>query len=333
MKATLELTTSDCLAVRLLILDEMSRGGDPLSGAWHDGLWSLRRGLPEVLSSFLNEFSRTDGVGYCLLTGLPTKEFSLQATPQHWKEVSPEVTRAHGIALALLVSTLGDVFAWSTLQRGRLLQDVLPIAGEEGQQSGHGSSVELAWHTEDGFHELRCDYLALLGLRNPGVPTTLASIRDVTLSSHTVDVLREPRFLIYPDDEHLRQPLEQGVLETSHRHMRSLKQSPAAAGVLFGAYDAPFLRIDPVFMQALPGDRVAAEALRELIEALDACLQSIIVRPGDLLVVDNYVMVHGRAKYTPAYNGCDRWLKKALVTRDLRRSRTSRSSASARVLS
>ncbi|MFD1046061.1 fructose-bisphosphatase class II, partial [Kibdelosporangium lantanae] len=66
----------------------------------------------------------------------------------------------------------GDAFSWSTLQDGRLIHNVVPIEGDETEQSGHGQ-VLLEWHTEDGFHPYRCDYLLLFGMRNHDrVPNT-----------------------------------------------------------------------------------------------------------------------------------------------------------------
>ncbi|WP_435608638.1 hypothetical protein [Streptomyces sp. C10-9-1] len=216
---------------------------------------------------------------------------------------------------------------------GRLIQNVLPIAGEEDQQSGHGSDVLLEWHTEDAFHPYRCDYLALFGVRNHDrVPTTLASIRDVRLSAEARAVLSEPRFYILPDDGHLRQlaavrPDDPGLLP-----VREMRDNPEPVAVLFGGSDSPYLRIDPFFMRCAESDTEAEVALKELVVELERTQQDVVVDAGTLLVVDNYLAVHGRRAFTTRYDGTDRWLQKAVVTRDLRTSRAARESAAGRLV-
>ena len=102
--------------------------------------------------------------------------------------------------------------------------------------------------------------------------------------------------------------------------------------MLFGHPDQPYLRIDPVFMSAAPGDAEAAAALKALTGELQRQLVEVALDAGDLLVVDNYKAVHGRSAFTARFDGTDRWLKKAIVTRDLRRSRAHRRAAHDRVL-
>ncbi|MEK8144495.1 TauD/TfdA family dioxygenase [Streptomyces sp. M10(2022)] len=46
--------------------------------------------------------------------------------------------------------------------------------------------------------------------------------------------------------------------------------------------------------------------------------------PGDLVIIDNRVTVHGRTAFHPRYDGADRWLQRTYVTTDLRRSRDHR---------
>jgi L-asparagine oxygenase len=43
-----------------------------------------------------------------------------------------------------------------------------------------------------------------------------------------------------------------------------------------------------------------------------------VLEPGDLLVVDNAVAVHGRSPFTPRFDGTDRWLQRTMVVSDLR---------------
>ncbi len=44
---------------------------------------------------------------------------------------------------------------------------------------------------------------------------------------------------------------------------------------------------------------------------------SVVLEPGDLLVVDNNVAVHGRSPFSARFDGTDRWLQRAFVVTDL----------------
>lgn len=213
-----------------------------------------------------------------------------------------------------------------------MIQNVLPVEGEEAEQSGHGQ-VLLEWHTEDGFHPDRCSYLLLFGARNhDAVPTTLASVLDVRLTDEHREILSQERFLILPDNEHLHQLAAKDPNHPGLAQMREMRDNPKPVAVLFGAKDDPYLRIDPYFMRCVPGDSGAEVALKAIITELEGAIQDIAVGQGSLLIVDNYRAVHGRKAFKARFDGTDRWLKKLIAARDLRPSRGIRASSSSRVI-
>lgn len=292
----------------------------------------IAAGLPDDLNRFMRQFRLSETAAAVVVRGFQVDDAAIGPTPPHWsKQEDLASTRREEFFLTLVASLLGDPFGWSTLQRGNLVQNVIPISGEERQQSGHGSADQLEWHTEDGFHPYRCDYLGLMGMRNHGeVPTTYASVATLELPEEVMQVLSEPRFLIRPDDEHIRNA------RADIMHPRSTivqaADAPVPTAILFGGADRPYLRIDPYFMSAVPGDSLAEDALKLATEKLEASLQEIVVRAGELLFIDNFRAVHGRRSFRAAYDGTDRWLKKIVVSRDLRKSREIRDSADSRVL-
>lgn len=291
--------------------------------------------LPADLVRFLERFQRTEFAAAVAVTGLGVDDAAIGPTPSHWRaQPDRRSTFREEVFLVLLGSILGDVFGWATLQEGRLVHNVLPIASQEEEQSGHGSSTTLAWHTEDGFHPHRCDYLGLLSLRNDErVPTTLAAVDAVALTPEQRWTLAEPRFVIRPDNEHLHQHVREGA-EIDRVAARRLEawRNPAPVPVLFGDPARPYLRIDPFFMSSLPGDEQAAAALRAIVDQLEAAIEDVVLEPGTVCFIDNYRAVHGRAPFRARYDGRDRWLKKIVVTRDLRKSRAARERAEARVV-
>jgi Fe(II)/alpha-ketoglutarate-dependent arginine beta-hydroxylase len=329
-----ELSADETAVLEELLATPDAAQYDPGEQAFHDNAWQLLARVPFGLRHFLEEFRRNDSAAAFVLRGFGVDDVAVGPTPRNWAEAAATGrTRREEFFLALIGKCLGEVFSWPTLQSGRMIQNVLPIAGEEHQQSGHGSDVMLEWHTEDAFHPYRCDYLALFGVRNHDrVPTTLASIRDVSLPDATRKVLSEERFYILPDDEHLQQLAVERPDDPGLMRMREMRNDPQPVAVLFGAPDSPYLRIDPFFMRCVDGDAEAEVALKELVAELERAQQNVVVEAGTLLVVDNYLAVHGRRAFAARYDGTDRWLQKAVITRDLRRSRASRESAAARLV-
>jgi Fe(II)/alpha-ketoglutarate-dependent arginine beta-hydroxylase len=329
-----DLSTAELAELESLLTELNEAGHDPGREQLHDQAWALTARLPAGLREFLENFRLNDPAAAFMIRGLPVDDTVVGPTPAHWSAAASSIrTRREELFASLIGNCLGDVFSWSTLQDGRMVHNVLPVAGEEQAQSGHGSDALLEWHTEDGFHPHRCDYLGLFGVRNHDrVPTVLASIRDVDLPDGAKQVLSERRFHILPDNEHLQQLAERKPIHPGLLRMRQMRENPEPVAVLFGATDSPYLRIDPYFMTLAEVDDDAAQALKLLITELDRVRMDLVVEPGCMLVVDNYLAVHGRRAFQARYDGTDRWLKKVIVTRDLRKSRGDRDGASTRVL-
>ncbi|MFV0131640.1 TauD/TfdA family dioxygenase [Streptomyces sp. HMX112] len=238
----------------------------------------------------------------------PRLDENVGPTPSHWRLRGPVTTAAHDLWLAMVSTQVGDPVCWQTLQEGRLFNDVLPIQGQEHAQTGHGSLDNLDFHVEDAFDDARCDVLALLCLRNEDLTATTVATADGILEAGVKDheLLRQPRFAIRPDPEHLK---ESG----------SVDPSPAWRPVLFGG-SRPYLRVDPAYTTTAPEDHEAARTFSRLCRQLEGALVPIRLRPGDLVLIDNYQAVHGREPFQPRYDGTDRWLRKLTLTFDLQHS-------------
>jgi alpha-ketoglutarate-dependent taurine dioxygenase len=111
-----------------------------------------------------------------------------------------------------------------------------------------------------------------------------------------------------------------------------LLADPPKVGLLFGDPRHPYVRLDSDAVDRTLDDAEAMAALDRFMAAVDHQLRGIVLEPGDLLFVDNYRAVHGRRPFSASYDGADRWLKRVNITRDLRRSRDARISASDRVV-
>ena len=205
--------------------------------------------------------------------------------------------------LLTVARRLGQPVGYRPEHGGELVQNILPVRGSESRQLSTSSKVELLFHTEAAFHPHRPRYLLLLCLRgDPHASTTLASIREIVrmLPLGVRRTLFEPRFRTAADESYVgTRPTQLGL----------------ALPVLSGNWDQPNLVFDADLMVGI--DEEADAALRVLSSAVGSCHAAVTLEPGDLLVVDNSVAVHGRSPFTPRFDGTDRWLQRTFVVSDL----------------
>ena len=293
--------------------------------------------LPRRLRNCINDFRiKEPDCAICVISGYPIGHSKVGRTPEHWKlREGRSPAFEEEVYLMLCGSLLGDCIAWATQQDGHVVHDIFPIKGLEHEQLGTGSEELLWWHTEDAFHPLRGDYLGMMCLRNPDrVPTTFAPLTGIRLAPEQWQLLFEPHFTIRPDESHLLKnrgnPGDSEVAE-SYQQIEVMNTRSDKIAVLYGDSDAPYVRIDPYFMD--PADDPAAqEALDALIKAIEARLADVVLESGDLCFIDNFQGVHGRKPFKARYDGNDRWLKRINITRDLRKSRAARRAANSRII-
>jgi L-asparagine oxygenase len=306
----------------------------PTEPGFYDHDWDVADLLPPGVGRFLRNFRRSEPAGACVIRGFPVDDDAVGPTPAHWEaEGDGLTTGSQDQFLALCGLALGEPYAWATLQHGRMMPNVFPIKGDEQRLSGHGSEAFLVFHTDDAFHTDSCDYLMLFGIRNHGrVPTLISSIRDVRLSDDTWQVLFDDRFYIMPDDEHIRQLESRLPDHPALARAIQMRDDPKPVPVLFGRPDAPYLRLDGPYMRFVDDDPAAEQALTALLVELDRVKHPVVVEPGTLLVLDNHVVAHARESFTAKYDGTDRWLRKLVVSRNLRKSKSNSMPISRRVL-
>jgi len=281
---------------------------DPRSEAFVNAAGHANRMLPAVIHDALVDFvDQPHRSGALLLKGMPIG--TLPATP-----ATPTTTtlKDHTSEFSLLTVArrLGQPVGYEPELGGDIVQNLVPVQGSEHRQVSTSSKVELMFHTEAAFHPHRPRYLLLICLRgDPAAITTLSSIHEVLphLSPEVRDTLFQPRFRTAVDESYL------------HGRANVLG---APMAVLSGDHDLPTMVFDADLMVGT--DEAADEALQALSHAVESLRTGVVLEPGDLLVVDNAVAVHGRSPYTPRFDGTDRWLQRAFVVSDLRPSAADR---------
>jgi hypothetical protein len=239
--------------------------------------------------------------GYLLLPDLLTALLDgATPTPPDWERASgtvPAVDRA----LILIGESLGELMTWQNQQAGAVIHNIVPTREAELQQVGASSRSELVLHTEDAFHPDRANLVVLACLRNPDrVPTTVASVRHVQLSDEQWRQLSERRVAILPD--------------TSYGDTVPADSGPEAPAVATVWADDGIrcLRFDPAYSR-LPADEDFLAAYAALESGLTAARVDVALTPGDVVILDNDAVAHGRAEFSARYDGNDRWLKRVLV--------------------
>lgn len=283
--------------------------------SWDDLEW-LRQArhagchLPAELRAALRELRHdSPRSGFLHISGLPIDDAELPATPQ--VRDSAGLSWTPWSAMLLLVALqLGDVVGYRDEKNGALVHDVVPVPGMENTQSNAGS-VQLTLHVENAFHAFRPDYVALMCLRSghDGAGTLVASLRWVLdrLSDRDRAVLGESRFRTDPP------PSFTGASIADARH-----------AILQGHPDDPTLVYDVNATAAVdPEGAAAMESLRRL---LVAGARRVALQPGELVLLDNHVAVHGRDAFVPRYDGFDRWLQRCYIRHSGRHSAPMRQS-------
>jgi Fe(II)/alpha-ketoglutarate-dependent arginine beta-hydroxylase len=342
MQLRYTLDRSEVDAINSVAKRAASEHGSPEDSRFLNNAQLYAHELPRPVRAFLSDFRLSEPKnGYCVISGYPVDEAKIGPTPSHWKERrEPLTTVEEEMLLILFGSLLGDVIAWSTQQSGFIVHNIMPIKADEDEQLGTGSKQLLSWHNEDAFHPFRGDYIGMMCLRNPDqVATTIACVDKVDLSNEQKALLFENHYMIHPDESHLKKnrgtvaansPQEEKI-EASYQGIEKMRTEAQKVAVLFGGIDSPYLRVDPYFMPRVE-HQGAQEALDELIAAVDASIEEVVLQPGDYLFVDNFRAVHGRKPFNARYDGVDRWLTRINIARDLRKSRSARKSCTSRVI-
>ena len=261
-----------------------------------------RRGeLPASIRAQVEGFAAAPPPAGCLLLrGMPVGE--LPATPAHPTDPIAK-SQATELLLLTVAALLGEPVGYLPEHGGDVVQNIVPVKQSASRQTSTSSTVDLMFHTEAAFHPHRPHHLLLFCLRgDPQARTTVASIHAALpfLDPEVVDVLFEPRFRCAVDESYL--------------HGRSNVLGPPMA-VLSGDRTSPTMVFDQDLMVAV--DEEADDALSDLGIALARHHTGVVLEAGDLLVIDNHMVVHGRSPFTPRFDGTDRWLQRAFVVDEL----------------
>jgi L-asparagine oxygenase len=261
----------------------------------------------------LIDFRRnSNDTGTLLIRGFPTDPV-LPTTPPDGRVAPFKRTMVSEYILLLTMMHLGEPIAYQDEKEGALIHNICPVKGREQNQENVGS-VFLGFHCENAFHPYRPDFIGLVCLR---------ADHDMTAQTATASVLSALPALDKMTIALLREPIYRHRAPSSFTNSQCAEVFSTPQPVLTGNDECPELCVDFFTTEALTeaGERALA-ALKQAL--LDNVIATVLL-PGDLVIVDNRVAVHGRTAITPRYDGRDRWLQRLFVVHDFRRSLAMRS--------
>jgi L-asparagine oxygenase len=255
--------------------------------------------LPAAVLTEIAGLRRSSSAGSLVIRNLPIDPV-LVPTPS---TVTPSLHDALPIARAALLGSvriLGEAFAYRAEYDGEIVGHVLPSKAGLDLVSSRGSRAVLPFHTEDvHLSPFSPDYVALMCLRpDPGrtARTSLVHGTDVVrmLPSDVQEILRLPLFRVrsppsFGDGRMVSQPIP----------------------VLRGPGACPQVAVELSDMAGM------TESAQQSIDALWAACQEVSVDvtldAGDVLLIDNRRVLHGRTSFEPKFDGTDRWCIRVLV--------------------
>jgi L-asparagine oxygenase len=249
----------------------------------------------------------------------------LPNTPE-WFIPVPDIAGSEaGRAVALAVhGFLGkETVSYGTENEGALFVNLVPIPGEgkfaiKSQDSlrGHTDAVSFPFNGDSDANRPRIapspDLVTLVGLRNPNeVPTTVMLLKDALelLSPDHIIELKKDQYSIVSQFT-FQQGMKE-ILEDVHTaiDVPVLKDAPSGTMVRYS------------HSSVLPTDSegAAKEASDHFEAACNKVAVSVVIEPGDVLIVSNRLCLHGRGIVGSEIGGKARWLLRtyALDTSDL----------------
>lgn len=261
---------------------------------------------PDSIKNCLREFKRNGNYyGGLLLKNLPLDR-NLCATPSEPSAQPLKKSFVSEFILCAVSNFLGDPFTYYQERKENLFHNICPSFKNKDKISSESSEINLDFHSEIIFHPFSPDYLLLYCLRQDPEKMAQTSILSIDqLFPHIPlgyrSILFEERFIT--------------GIDYSFGSINGVKGNGLKRAVLYGDPKTPYFRCD--FDLMIGADPEAQETLDFLKQLSQSIRTSIILEPGDLLIIDNHKALHARSAFQAHYDGRDRWLQRLLISSNL----------------
>jgi L-asparagine oxygenase len=268
----------------------------------HHGYGILTGALPSRVLSGIVALREIEHPGHVLVKGLPLDAVIPDTPTAQVKEIQKLVPVASGVLLGL-TRIVGEPMSYRGEYDGSPICSVMPTAGGVGHASSRGAR-HLPMHTETvHLYPVIPSFVSLYCVR-PG-NNTIAS----TMLARASDVLAR-----CPAD--MKEILSRRLFwARSPRSFGDNKFRGGLVAVLDESGNAPQICAEVSDMTAItPGAR---DTLMRVNDIIAECSFDADLEAGDLLIIDNRKLLHGRKEFQPRLDGTDRWLLRTLGMADL----------------
>tara|TARA_A100001015_G_scaffold62188_1_gene68583 strand:- start:384 stop:1319 length:936 start_codon:yes stop_codon:yes gene_type:complete len=256
--------------------------------------------LPESLKEILYEFKHSEYAALLLKNLYIDRGIETPSSNMH----HIGETTLLGKVQAIINCYIGEMVSYEAEGDGRLFQDMVPNETMQDSQTSLSSKAELELHTEQAFSELRPDYLSLACLKGASdAKTYLLDIYDLmdSLDIEDICLLKQSLWNIGVDlsfkmngcSDHIRGPIP--IISVLDQSLQ--------------------LNFDQDLMIGLNEE---AKLLSEkIIRIYYEQRKHIVLKPGNLLIINNHKAVHGRSIFTPNFDGNDRFIIRSFIMKNL----------------
>jgi len=230
---------------------------------------------------------------------------------------------ARASSIAALAAIGLDTISYGSENNGELFVNLVIIPGdgdfaEKSRDSmhGHTDAVSFPIRGRHDAEESRIapspDFVCLSGLRNPtAAQTTVMPLADILaqLTQDQIAELKKPQFLIR----------SQRTFREGTKRILGDELVVDGGELLFDVDGQLWIRFSHRSAGADDTNSVADDAVEAFKAACTACATGIVIGPGDILLVNNRVGLHGRTIVDGEPGGESRWLLRTygLVTENL----------------
>lgn len=234
---------------------------------------------------------------------------------------------ARACAVACLAALNSDTISYGSENEGHLFVNLVVLPGDD--DFADKSKADMRGHTDGVTFPIRGqrhefdkrvapspDFVCLSGLRNPDEITTTIMPLSAVLQQLTHDEINEltkPQYVIRP-----QKTFKRGLRKLFGKDS-ALLDAMAGIQLLFEGDDGYWIRYSHSAADTDYDSEMATQAVTRFEQACSKCSTSVVISPGDLLVVNNRVGLHGRGVVGGEAGGNSRWLLRTygLDTRDL----------------
>ena len=261
------------------------------------------KGLPKRIMSVLKEFKASQD-GCLLIKGLPIDRKYIW-TPENNKFHIGETTLLSRVQ-AIINEFLGEMVSYEAEGDGRLFQDMVPNKELACTQTSLSSNKELELHTEQAFSEMRPDYLSLACLKG--------DINAKTYIMHVQNIL--DRFTLYETKVLSKELWEIGIDKSFVMNgcSSNLRGPLSILHLKDGEFEIVF---DQDLMVGLTEE--ASDLIDEIIELYYEYREYCALESGDILILNNNKVLHGRSAFSPLFDGHDRFVIRSFIMKNIKK--------------